>query len=164
MLVPVLILILTLVLIVIGLVGCVVPGIPGPPIAYASLVVVSLASGWTSYGLPVLLILAALALFALFVDSILPVSAAKKAGAGKPGVWGSVIGMVLGMILLPPLGPILGAFLGALLGELIFNRQNRAPCKAALAILKGTMLATLCKLMITGVIAAYALSGALALL
>lgn len=155
--------IVTLILIIIGLLGCVLPGIPGPPIAYASLIVVSFASGWQSYNTALLIVLAVAALFALIIDNILPVTSAKKAGAGKAGIWGSIIGMVAGILFVPPYGPILGAFLGALLGEMLFNRSNRNPWKAALAILTGTMLGILVKLTITGVIAAFAVMGALRL-
>ena len=84
-------------------------------------------------------------------DNILPALASKKSGAGKPGVWGSVLGMIAGSFFFPPFGTIIGAFLGALLRELLFNRSNERPLKAALGVFKGTMLGILLKITTTGV-------------
>ena len=86
-------------------------------------------------------------------DQVLPAAASSRAGAGRPGVVGSVIGMLVGMIFFPPFGLIVGAFVGALAGELLFHRDNRHPVRSAFAVLRGTMLATLVKLVVTGIIA-----------
>ncbi|MBT3276042.1 MAG: DUF456 domain-containing protein [Spirochaetales bacterium] len=133
-----------------GFVGCVVPAIPGPILAFLSLILISLADGWTLFSWWVLTIAGVLALFSTIIDNILPALASKTAGAGKPGIWGSVLGMFAGSFFIPPLGAVLGAFAGALLGELLFNRQNSTPFKAALGVFRGTMLGILIKITVTG--------------
>lgn len=136
---------------VVGLIGCIVPALPGPIIGFAALILISIPGSWQLYSWWLLVLIGALALFATIIDNVLPAWASKKSGAGKPGVWGSVLGMIVGSFVLPPFGTIIGAFVGALLGEMLFNRRNKSPLKAALGVFKGTMLGILTKLTATGV-------------
>ena len=86
----------------------------------------------------------------------------KKAGAGKAGVWGSVIGMIAGSFF-TPIGTIIGAFVGALVGEMLFHRENKNPLKAAFGVFTGTMLGILIKLVVVGVIGYFFVRGAISL-
>lgn len=137
----------------VALVGCVVPILPGPLVALAGLLLLLFAGGTEL--LPIWLIIGAslLAIAGTVSDQILPAAASNRAGAGRPGVVGSIIGMLAGMIFFPPFGLIVGAFAGALLGEVLFHRDNAHPFRSAFAVLRGTLLATLVKLVVTGVIA-----------
>jgi uncharacterized protein YqgC (DUF456 family) len=140
-------------LVLVGFIGCVIPAIPGPILAFAALILISIPGTWALMPLWVLILLGVIAVAATVLDNVLPALSSKKAGAGRAGVWGSVIGMIGGSFVIPPIGTILGAFVGALLGEMIFNRENKSPLKAALGVFKGTLLAMLIKLAATGVIA-----------
>ncbi len=142
-----------------GLIGCVVPVLPGPIVSYLAIVLISLAGGWDLYALSTLIILAVLAIGTTVMDSVLPAMSSRRAGAGRAGVWGSVLGMLIGTIFFPPFGMILGAFLGALAFEVIFNPENREPMKAAMGVFKGTVLATLLKLLAAGIIGFYFVLG-----
>ena len=150
------------ILMVVGLVGCVVPVIPGPILAYAALILISIPGGWVILPVWLLIVLAVAAIGATILDNILPALGSRKAGAGKAGVWGSVVGMIAGSFF-TPIGTIVGAFLGALLGELIFHRENEHPWKAALGVFKGTMLGILVKLVVVGIIGFYFVRGSIAL-
>ena len=150
---------LCLVLLIAGFAGCIIPGLPGPPLAFSSLIIISLYSSWTSYSGFILLLMAGLTAMSMLFDYVLPVVSAKKAGAHKSAIWGCITGMILGLIFFPPFGPIIGAFLGALIFELIFNPSNTKPFQSAIAVLWGTFLSAIFKLSITGVIAYYAVSG-----
>jgi uncharacterized protein YqgC (DUF456 family) len=152
------------VLVIGGLAGCIVPVLPGPPVTFAALLILSLAGGWTLYPVWLLILLALLAVAAAVFDSILPAAASRRAGAGKVGVWGSVVGMVIGTFLFPPFGTFIGAFLGALAGEILTFRENSRPLKAALGVFTGTMAATVVKLAVSGTIAVFFVRGAVALL
>ena len=143
----------------VGLIGCVIPAIPGPIIGFLSVILISIPGGWELYRWWVLVILGALALLTTVMDNFLPAWASKKSGAGKPGVWGSVIGMIAGSFVIPPFGTIIGAFAGALLGEMLFNRENKKPLTAALGVFKGTMFGILVKLAATGVTAFFFIRG-----
>lgn len=150
--------------VILGAIGCIVPVIPGPIIALAAPLAISLAGSWEIFQPATLVIIALLAVVTTVGDSILPARSASKAGAGRPGVIGSVLGMLLGSFLFPPFGTIIGAFLGALAGEILFNRDNRDPIKAALGVFRGTLLATLLKLASVGATAAVSIRGAVVLL
>lgn len=146
-----------------GFLGCVVPAIPGPILAYLALHLLSIPTGWTLFHPAALIVLGVIAVAATVLDNIFPALASKKAGAGRPGVWGSVVGMILGSIFFPPFGVFIGAFLGALLGEVLLNPENKDPLKAATGVFRGTLLGILVKLGATGVVAFYYLRGAIRL-
>ncbi len=146
-----------------ALVGCVLPILPGPIIGWVSLLLIFFAGGAELISVPLLAGMAALALAATVTDQILPAAASKQAGAGRAGVIGSVVGMILGMIFFPPFGLIVGAFLGALLGEVVFHKENEHPFRSAFAVLRGTLLATVVKLAVTGVFAVVFVQRAISL-
>ena len=150
-------------LILVALVGCVVPVVPGPLLAAAALYLVSVVGEWTIYTWPVLALWTVLAVAAQLSDNILPARAAGKAGAGKAGVFGSVVGMVAGTLFFPPFGVFIGAFGGAFLGELVFHRENREPLKAAVAVFRGSLGAIVVKLAVSGGIAVVFIRGAVRL-
>ncbi|WP_319561471.1 DUF456 domain-containing protein [Marispirochaeta sp.] len=151
------------VLIIAGLIGCIVPVLPGPPIAFAALIIISLAGTFNLFPVWLLVLLGAAAVAAAVFDSLLPVAASRFSGAGKAGVRGSIVGMIIGTIFFPPFGTIIGTFLGALAGELIWRRPESRPFKAALGVFSGTMAAILIKLAVTGVIGFYFFRGAVLL-
>lgn len=157
-------LLLSVVAVLLGAIGCIVPVLPGPIIALAAPLAISIAGGWEIFAPVTLVILAVVAVATTLGDSFLPARSASKAGAGRPGVVGSVVGMLLGSFLFPPFGTIIGAFVGALAGEVIFNRENRDPIRAALGVFRGTLLATLLKLASVGATAALSVRGAITLL
>ncbi len=147
------------VLFILGIAFCIIPGIPGPPIAYAGLLAISIAGGWDIYDISTLIILGFITVLTLILDSVLPIVSAKRAGAGKAGIWASILGMVIGMLFFSPLGSVIGAFVGALAGEMIFNKKNKKPLKSAFAIFTGTILATLLKISATGIIGYFMVKG-----
>ena len=147
--------------VVAGLIGCIVPVLPGPIVSYVALILISIAGGWDLYSVAAFVILAVLAVGTTLLDSVLPAVSSRKAGAGRAGVWGSVLGMLIGTIFFPPFGMIIGAFVGALAFEIIFNPENKTPMKAAVGVFKGTVLATLLKLLAAGVIGFYFVRGSI---
>jgi hypothetical protein len=134
------------VLLVAGLVGCLSPVIPGPPVSFLSLILLSWANHWSAFSVYFLIVMGAAAVLVSVFDFVLPVTMPKRYGASKAGVWGSVIGMIGGAILLPPWGLIIGIFVGAVLGELIFNKNKKIALKAALGVFVGTLASILIKL------------------
>ena len=139
-------------LVLAGLAGCIVPALPGPPIAFAALLLISWAGAWELYQVWLLVLMGVLAAAAAVLDNVLPALTSRRSGAGKAGVWGSVIGMLLGTVFFPPFGTIIGAFAGALAGELLVKREDSRPLKAALGVFSGTLMAITVKLAVTGTI------------
>ncbi len=134
-----------------GLVGCILPVLPGPPISFAALLVfwggrgghVHAFSGWVVFGVGVA------AAVVTVLDTIAPAIGAKRYGASRAGVWGSVLGMVAGMIAFPPLGMIAGAFVGALAGELAAGKETRDSLRASWGVFVYTMLGIVLKLAVS---------------
>jgi uncharacterized protein len=141
-------------LLVIGLVGCIVPVIPGPPLSFGGLLL-GYFSRWGGFDTDILLWLGIAAAVATIFDYILPIWATKKFGGSKRGVWGATIGLLLGIIFFPPFGIIIGPFIGAFIGEYTSatNRSNALP--AAIGSLIGFLLGTGMKFAAAGVISYY---------
>lgn len=149
-------------LLVLGVIGCVIPAIPGPLLAFLALILISIPGSWALFPTWLLIVLGVLALGTAIIDNVLPALSSKKAGASKAGIWGSILGMIAGTFF-SPIGTIIGAFVGALAGEMIFNPENKGPMKAAAGVFKGTVLAILVKLVVTGVIGGFFVRGSIRL-
>lgn len=106
----------------IGVVGCIIPGLPGTPLCWGALLCVSFTSvctvSWT-----VLVILAVVTAAVEIVNNIIPAMFARRAGGSKEASWGSIIGTFVGLLGLG-VGVFLGAFLGAFIGELIHDDRR----------------------------------------
>lgn len=138
-----------------GLVGCVVPGVPGPPFSFLALVLLSAAKRWEPFSLNFLIVMALLTIVVTALDYVVPAAGAKKFGASKYGFWGAVIGMLIGIIFFPPLGMIIGAFLGAIAGEMVIGKQSYDALKAGWGVFVGIMFGMILKLIASGVMTFY---------
>ena len=147
--------ILAVICIIIGIVGCIVPGIAGPPFSYASLILLSIAKRWEPFSAKFLIIMALITVIVTALDYLLPAAGAKKYGASKLGFWGAIVGMILGIFFVPPLGMIIGAFIGAIAGELLKGKQSYEALKAGWGVVMGVMLGVLLKLIATGIMTFY---------
>ena len=150
-------LILAAVLILTGLIGSVLPVLPGPPLAYGGLLLMHF-SGPNYRIMPWLLISLGIITAAVAVlDYLMPSLGTKYFGGSKYGSRGSTIGLVIGVFTswLGPWGIIIGPFLGALIGELIYGQPVNLALKSAtgslLGFLGGTVMKVLLCLMIAGV-------------
>jgi uncharacterized protein YqgC (DUF456 family) len=147
--------ILAFICLIVGIIGCIVPGIAGPPFSYASLILLSIAKRWQPFSAKFLIIMAAITVLVTGLDYLLPAAGAKKYGASKLGFWGAIIGMILGILFFPPLGMIIGAFLGAIIGELLKGKQSYEALKAGWGVFMGLLFAVLLKLIATGIMTFY---------
>jgi uncharacterized protein YqgC (DUF456 family) len=141
--------------IIVGLIGCVVPGVPGPPFSFLALVLLSAAKGWEPFSLNFLIIMALITIVVTALDYVVPAAGAKKFGATRYGFWGAVIGMLAGIIFFPPLGMIIGAFLGAIIGEMVVGKQSQEALRAGWGVFVGIMFGMIIKLIASGVMTFY---------
>ena len=137
---------------IIGLIGCVIPLLPGPPLNLAGLFLVQYVH--KPYETQTLIIFGILTTVALFIDYLLPIWFAKKFGATKKGIWGSIIGMFIG-VFFTPVGMILGLFLGAVIGDLMSGRTSQQATRSGIAIFLGTLLSVGLKLGVSGLISIF---------
>lgn len=127
-----------------GLAGCILPIIPGPPVAYLGLLALQLTADKPFSGQ--FLLYWGLAVAAVTVlDYVVPVYGTKKFGGTKQGVWGSTIGLFAGLIFMGPFGIILGPFIGALIGEYIAGQESKRAWKAAFGSFIGFLAGVVAK-------------------
>jgi len=151
----IILIILGVICLIIGIIGCIIPGLAGPPFSFLALILLSIAKRWEPFSPAFLIGMAALTIIVTALDYIVPAAGAKKYGASKFGFWGAVIGMIVGIIYLPPLGMIIGAFIGAFVGELLIGKQSSAALKAGWGVFIGVMFGILLKLIASGVMTFY---------
>ena len=140
-----LIIVLVIILLLIGFIGCIIPALPGPPISFLGLLLLHF---FTSYTIDVetLWLLAAIVSLITFLDYWLQIYGVKKFGGGKKAINGTILGLVLGLLLFPPFGVIIGPFIGAFLGAKMEVKEdtNRA-IKIAMGALAGFLGGTVLK-------------------
>ncbi|MCU0679070.1 MAG: DUF456 domain-containing protein [Planctomycetes bacterium] len=154
----ILLIVIGFILIILGLAGAVVPGLPGPPLSYFGLVMLELAADGRIFTNNFFIALAVIIAVVTVVENILPVAAAKAYGASRPGIWGAIVGLILGLFFFPPFGLIIGSFIGALAGEALAGKKGPAAVRAGLATLVGNAAAAILKLVLSAVIAYYFIS------
>lgn len=139
---------------VVGIIGAVVPAIPGISLIAGAALVWAIAAGFTQSTLIPLIIAVVMLVLGIGIDFLAGYLGAKQAGASKWGQIGAFVGLILGMLgLLPtlpiggPLGPIigllLGSVIGAIVGEYLYQRNWRIALKAALGLVVGSAIGNL---------------------
>lgn len=144
-------------LIILGLVGAVVPLLPGPVIIWLGALVWAWGDGFARVGWPTLIVLLLLALFAWAGDFLLTMMIGRKAGASWRAIGGAIVGGLVGGLLLSGMVPIIGSLAGAILGALtgIFlveysaTRSSEAAVRAMQAYLGSMALAAVIEVLIT---------------
>lgn len=124
----------------IGCLGCVVPVLPGPILAYAALWIlpshVGAARLWIAGGVVAL---------SMVVDYVLPALISKKFKCSRLCATGCLIGAVIGIFFLP-FGIIIGPVLGAVAGELLSGSGLKGAFRGGLSALAGFVVCTAFKL------------------
>jgi uncharacterized protein YqgC (DUF456 family) len=143
-----------IILLLAGIAGCIIPFLPGPPLAYGSLILLQISSN-KPFTEKFLVIWALVTIAILIADYYIPIWGTKKFGGTKGGVWGATIGLVLGIFLFPPLGLIVGPFIGAFVGEMLINQDINKAFRSAIGSFVGFVAGTLMKLGISIVMGYY---------
>ena len=143
------------VLILIGLVGVIMPYLPGVPVAWLGLFIYAIGTDWERLSVTTIVVFGAITVLALLVDFIAPLLGAKKYKASKWGIIGASIGLFVGIIIFQIWGIILGPLMGALVGELIAGKSTDIAFKSALGTFIGFIFGTLMKVVIVLVMAGF---------
>lgn len=141
-------------LIILGILGCILPVIPGPPLSFVGILLLHFTR-WGNINFELLVWLGIAAAVATVLDYVFPIWTTKKFGGSKRGVWGSTIGLIIGLFFFPPLGIIIGPFVGAFIGEITSNKDQRTALKSAFGSFVGFLLGTGLKFAVSGVTTYY---------
>ena len=141
---------LGIVLVAAGLAGLILPALPGMPLVFAGAVAIAAADGFTRVGYVSLAVLAVLAAAGMVLDHLAGVLGARRFGASRWGIIGSLAGLVAGLPF-GLVGIVFGPALGALALEFARDRELRRAARAGTGVLVGFVLGTIGKYAIASV-------------
>ena len=110
---------LTIVLMFVGLVGSVVPGLPGVTLIFLSALLYAILTNFQTVGTVVLVLLFVFAALAFITDFLATSYGARRFGASNWGTVGGAIGGILGALaglLLAGIGSLFGLIVGTIVG------------------------------------------------
>jgi len=144
--IDVLIFLLAFLLLIGGVVGCVLPILPGAPLSYGGLLLLHL-TGRADFSTAQLVSWLIIVIVLQVADYVTPILGSKYSGGTDFGNRGCMAGTILGLFFMP-WGIILGPFLGAVAGEMLGGRDLPHAIKAGIGSLVGFLLGTLMKVVV----------------
>jgi len=151
-----LILVIAFSLLLLGLLGSIIPGLPGPPISYLAVLLIHFFTG-TQFSASFLWTWGIIVAIVFVLDYTLQAWGVKKFGGGRKSTIGTFVGLFVGL-LFPPIGLLIGPFVGAFLGALseVKGDNNRA-LKVAIGSFIGFVTGTVLKLGVSAVLLSYSI-------
>lgn len=132
-------------LVIIGIVGIILPMLPGVPLVFAGLLLAAWHGAFNQVSITTMVIIGFIAVLAWVVDFAASIITAKKVGASKQALWGAGIGAVVG-IFGGIAGVIIGPAIGAVIGELIASKNSGRATTVGIAAGLGFVLALAIKI------------------
>jgi len=124
--------IMALAVMLVGLLGTFLPGLPGTPVVFAAALVFAVITDFQYITTGTLGLFAILTGVAVLLDWVAASYGVKRMGGSWMGIAGSFVGMIVGLLIpgVGVVGFIVGAFAGAVLGELLTGRSPEVAVKA----------------------------------
>lgn len=148
-------LLVSLLIVAVGLVGTVTPGLPGMPLVLAGIALFTLGSGFGVVGPLEFAGLVLLGLLGMGLNLLGNLVGARKLGASRIGMLGAVVGLLIGLFTLGPFGIVLGPLAGAVVAELLAGRELHAALRSGFGVLIGYLLGSLAEVLIALVMAGW---------
>lgn len=140
-----------------GIVGAIVPALPGPPLSFASLLTVYFICPGT-ISTELLIWMLVLTIIVSVLDYVAPIWLTKVGGGSKAAIWGSTLGLIAGLFFMP-IGLIVGPLAGAFFGEMTNNSSLGKATRVALMSFISFLLTTGAKLVISALMTFYTLEA-----
>jgi uncharacterized protein YqgC (DUF456 family) len=134
-------------IVITGLVGTIVPVLPGVPIIFAGLVLAAWVTNFEPVGWGTIGVLGALTALSMLIDFLAAAFGAKKQGASPRAFWGATLGAIVGIFFGLP-GILLGPFIGAVAAELSAGQGAQQAGRSGYGVWLGIILGTAAKLAI----------------
>jgi len=127
-------LIVTFAAMAIGLLGSVLPGLPGVPLIFLSALVYAILTNFATIGWPVLVLLGFFAALAFIADFVATTYGARRFGASNWGTVGGAVGGIVGALagaLVFGIGALFGLIFGTIGGVFLgeYLRRQREPAR-----------------------------------
>ena len=150
------ILIIAFVLLILGLLGSIIPGLTGPPLSFIGILLIHFFTG-TQFSTSFLLSWAVIVILVFLLDYFMQVWGVKKFGGGRKAILGTFLGLFMGL-LFPPVGLLIGPFIGAFIGALLEVQDDTRALKVAIGSFIGFVTGTILKLVVSSVLFYYAIN------
>lgn len=144
----VLLFIVTLLIMLVGLAGVILPVLPGVPIIWAGAFLYGLFTGFEEINWNILGVFAILTGVTIILDYVANLYGAKRMGATRWGMIGALFGMLVGLFSGGLMGLLVGSFAGAVLGEILAGRAGSQALKAGIGTFLGFLGGTLIKFIV----------------
>lgn len=131
-----------------GIVGSILPILPGPPLNYLAILLIHF-TGVHEFSQKFMAVWFVVTILVVILDYMIPVWGARLSGGSRKGMWGATIGLIAGISFIPPIGMIIGSFVGAIIGELIEGKQFEVAIKAGTGTFIGFLAGTVAKLIVS---------------
>lgn len=139
----ILVVILAMLCAILGVIGCILPMLPGVPLSYAGVLILHF-TGQATYTTTQLVAWLVIVVVLQIVDYITPMLGSKYSGGTEYGNRGCIAGTIVGLFFMP-WGIIMGPFLGAVFGEMLGGRDFAHALRAGIGSLVGFLFGTLLK-------------------
>lgn len=148
--------IIAFVLLILGLLGSIIPALPGPPLSFIGILLIHFFTG-TKFSTSFLLTWAVIVVLVFLLDYFMQVWGVKKFGGGRKAILGTFLGLFMGL-LFPPVGLLIGPFIGAFIGALLeVQGDNTRALNVAIGSFIGFVTGTILKLVVSSVLLYYAI-------
>ena len=138
----------TLLIMLVGLAGVILPMLPGVPIIWLGAFLYGLFTGFEEINWNILGVFAILTGFTIILDYVANLYGAKRMGATRWGILGAILGMLVGLLTAGLIGLLIGSFLGAVLGEILSGKTQSQALRAGIGTFLGFLGGTLIKFIV----------------
>ena len=138
---------LSVLLILVGLAGTVLPALPGTALVLGGIVLGAWVDNFTRVGALTLAVIAAIAVLAWALDYVAGLLGAKRAGASRQALIGAALGTVVGLFM-GLVGVLFMPLVGAALGEYLARKDQQQALKVGVSTWLGIMVGLLAKVVL----------------
>ncbi|MCD5415179.1 MAG: DUF456 domain-containing protein [Clostridiales bacterium] len=136
----------------IGVIGTIMPFVPGIPLMFLIIIIYSFLENWQAFSTLLIVTTGVLTLISFIIDYFASAIGVKKYGGSKYAPLGAIVGSILGVVMLGPFGLVFGAFGGVIAIELLVGKKFEETFKAATGTFIGMLGGSLVSFIIALVI------------